>query len=152
MLSCARLEGIPVSVPLPACLGEAKSVRAIRQWRMKGYLNRVLEYFPERLAETKWMSRCHIVGLDRVLRARQNGRPVVLAFFHFGAYRMSRFWLQAAGVPVATLLAGKAEDRAKWKRLEVERLKTASFPRFRPPSIWMNYAKRTSFSPPGMHY
>jgi lauroyl/myristoyl acyltransferase len=43
---------------------------------------------------------------------------------------MSRFWLQAAGIPAATLRAGKAEDRAKWKRLEVERLedKLSPFP------------------------
>ena len=118
----AVLRGIPAAVPLPACLDAAKSVRAVRQWRMKGYLNRVLEYFPERLAEPKWMSRCRIVGLEHVHSARQNGRPVVLAFSHFGAYRMSRFWLRAAGVPAATLLGGKAEDRATWKRLEVERL------------------------------
>jgi lauroyl/myristoyl acyltransferase len=105
----AALKGIPASMPLPACLGAAKSVRTIREWRMKGYLNDILEYLPERLAETKWINRCRIEGLDHVLRARQNGCPVVLAFSHFGAYRMSRFWLRAAGVPVATLIIGKAE-------------------------------------------
>jgi lauroyl/myristoyl acyltransferase len=114
----AALKGIPASMPLPACLGAAKSVRAIREWRMKGYLNRILEYLPERLAETKWMNRCRIEGLEHVLRARQNGHPVVLAFSHFGAYRMSRFWLRAAGVPVATLIIGKAEYRSKLERLE----------------------------------
>jgi lauroyl/myristoyl acyltransferase len=114
----AALKGIPAAVPLPACLGAAKSVRAIREWRMNDYLNRMLEHLPERLAEPKWMNRCRIEGLDHVLRARQNGRPVVLAFTHFSAYRLSRFWLRAAGVPAATLIAGRAENRTKWERLE----------------------------------
>jgi lauroyl/myristoyl acyltransferase len=80
-------------------------------------LKQILEYFPERLAEPKWMSRCRIEGLDHVLQARQNGRPVVLGFVHSRAYRMSRFWLRAAGVSVANLIAGKAESRAKLDRL-----------------------------------
>lgn len=114
----AAVKGIPVSVSLPSCLGAGKSVRAICDWRMKDYLNRILEYLPERLAEPKWINRCHIAGLNNVLRARQNGRPVLLAFSHFGAYRLSRFWLRAAGVPVATMHGGNAENRSKLERLE----------------------------------
>jgi lauroyl/myristoyl acyltransferase len=78
----------------------------------------MLEYVPDRLAEPKWMSRCHIEGLDPVLRARQNGRPVIFAFFHSSAYRLSRFWLRAAGIPAANLIAGKAENRSRWDRLQ----------------------------------
>jgi lauroyl/myristoyl acyltransferase len=114
----AALKGIPASMPLPACLGGEKPVQAVRESRMKGYLNNVLEYFPERLAEPKWMSRCRIEGLDHVRQARQAGRPVVLAFSHFGAYRTARFWLRAAGIPVATMIIGKAGDRAKLERRE----------------------------------
>ena len=71
----------------------------------------MLEYVPDRLAEPKWMSRCHIEGLDPVLRARQTGRPIVFGFFHSSAFRLSRFWLRAAGIPVANLIIGKAETR-----------------------------------------
>jgi lauroyl/myristoyl acyltransferase len=69
-------------------------------------------------SEVKWMSRCRIEGLDSVLRARQNGRPVVLAFLHSSAYRLSRFWLRAAGIPAANLVIGKAETRTRWDRLQ----------------------------------
>lgn len=85
---------------------------------MKDDLNEILEYLPERLVEPKWTSRCRIEGLEHVLRARQNGRPVVLAFTHFSAYHLSRLWLRAAGVPAAALIVGKAEDRTQLKRLE----------------------------------
>jgi hypothetical protein len=108
----AAFRGIPASVPLPACLGAEQSVRAIRQWRGNGYMNQLLEYFPERLAETKWMDRCRITGLDRLRQARQGGRPVVLAFCHFGPFFLLRYWLRAGGFPVATLVMGKSESRS----------------------------------------
>ena len=108
----AALRGVPASVPLPACLGAAQSVRAIRQWRGKAYLHHLLEYFPDRLAEARWRDRCRIEGLERLLQARQNGRPVVLAFGHFGPFFLLRYWLRAAGVPVATLVKGKPGSRS----------------------------------------
>jgi Bacterial lipid A biosynthesis acyltransferase len=107
----------PSFVQIPACLAGTNPVRTVRETRMQGYLKPIPEYFPERLAEPKWMSRCRIEGLDRVLQARQDGRPVVLAFFHSRAYRMPRFWLRAAGVFVANLIAGKAACRTKLDRL-----------------------------------
>lgn len=114
----AALKGIPASVPLPACLGASTPVRTTREWWIRGFLNQLLEYLPDRLAEPKWMDRCRIAGLDQVLQARQNGRPVVLAFSHFGAFRLSRFWLRAAGVPTATLHNGRAKNRTRLKKLE----------------------------------
>jgi len=87
---------------------------------MRGFLNQLLEHLPDRLAEPKWMNRGRIAGLDQVMQARQNGRPVVLAFSHFGAFRLSRFWLRAAGVPAATLHNGRAENRTSLKKLEDE--------------------------------
>jgi lauroyl/myristoyl acyltransferase len=107
----------PPFVQIPACMTTKNSVRTVRETRRQGYLKPIPEYFPERLAEPKWMSRCRIEGLDRVLQARQDSRPVVLAFFHSRAYRMSRFWLRAAGVSVANLIAGKAAARTKLDRL-----------------------------------
>lgn len=64
------------------------------------------------------MNCFHVEGFEHILRARQAGRPVVLAFTHFGAYRLSRFWLRAAGIPGASLHGGKAEIRSKLERLE----------------------------------
>jgi lauroyl/myristoyl acyltransferase len=107
----------PASVHVPACITTANSVRTVQEKRWQMYLKPILEYFPERLAEPKWMSRCRIDGLDRLLQARQDGRPVVLAFFHTRGYRMSRFWLRAAGVSVANLIAGKVATRTKLDRL-----------------------------------
>jgi hypothetical protein len=112
----AVFRGIPPSVPLPACLGAGQSVHAIRQWRGDGYMNELLEYFPERLAETKWMDRCRIEGLEHLLQARRSGRPVVLAFGHFGPYFLARYWLRAAGVPVAALVGGIPEARSASRR------------------------------------
>jgi lauroyl/myristoyl acyltransferase len=83
---------------------------------MKGYLNEILEYLPERLAEPKWMNGCRITGLDRLQQARQNGRPVVLAFRHFGPYFLLRPWLRAAGFPVSVLVGGNAESRSRMRR------------------------------------
>jgi lauroyl/myristoyl acyltransferase len=113
----AALRGFPAAVPVPAGLGAGQSIRIVRERRMKRYWNQVLEYLPDRLAQPKWLDRCRLEGLDPVLRARQNGRPVVLAFAHFSAYRLSRFWLRAAGIPAATLMAGRAESRTAWERL-----------------------------------
>ena len=78
----------------------------------------MLEYLPERLAETKWMSNCRMTGLDRLQQARQNGRPVVLAFCHFGPYFLLRSWLRAAGFPVAAMVGGKPGNRSRLRRRE----------------------------------
>jgi len=112
----AGLRGIPASVPLPAGLGAVKAVPTIRQWRANGYLNEILEYFPERLAEPKWAKRCRINGLDYLQQARQSRRPVVLAFCHFGPFFLLRTWLRAAGFPVAALVGGKRASRARLRR------------------------------------
>ncbi len=114
----AALKGITASAPPPASFGGKTSARAIREWRMQIYLNQILEYLPDRLAEPKWMDGCRIAGLDRLQQARQNGRPVVLAFRHLGSYVLLRPWLRAAGFPVAGLLGGKSENRSRLRRHE----------------------------------
>jgi lauroyl/myristoyl acyltransferase len=115
-LGRAALRGLPAAVPLPAGLGTAKAVPTVRHWRVNPYLNQILEYFPDRLAEPKWAKRCHIAGLDHLRQARQNRRPVVLAFCHFGPFFLLRSWLRAAGFPVAALVGGKGGSRSPLRR------------------------------------
>jgi hypothetical protein len=104
--------------PLPDFLRTPGTRRTARQSRQNRYLNHFLEFFPERLAETEWMDRCRIEGLDRLLQARQGSRPVVLAFCHFGSYFLLRFWLRAAGFPAATFVGGNSAARAGLTRFE----------------------------------
>ena len=80
-----------------------------RQRRMSRYMNRYLEYFPDRLADPKWRDNCTIVGRSHLLKVRENGRPAVLAFCHFGPIYFMRSWLRANGIPSAALLAGESE-------------------------------------------
>ena len=144
----AALRGIPDSQPLPACLGATKWVRAVREWRMRAYLNEPLEYFPDRLADPKWMNRCCIEGLDHVLRLQTkqaSGGAGVCPFRHLSpdqilapgswcSRRNDDFWKE--GIP-----------HRRWNGW---RMGFVLFPAARRPSIWINCAKRTSFSPPGI--
>ena len=104
--------------PLPDCFGAEKPVLTGRQWRVNTYLNHVLDFFPERLATGKWKSRCRIEGIGHLQQARQDGRPVILAFCHFGPYYLLRAWLRAAGFPVSFLVEGKVENRSALNRFE----------------------------------
>jgi hypothetical protein len=112
----ATFRGIPAAVPMPAGLGEVKAVPTVRHWRVNPYLNHILEYFSDRLAEPEWANRCHITGLDHLRQARQNRRPVVLAFCHFGPFFLLRNWLRAAGFPVAALVRGNKASRSPLRR------------------------------------
>jgi lauroyl/myristoyl acyltransferase len=121
-LARAARHGLPrQSAPqtsLPEFFGNSAPVNSISRDLVRCHLNSQLEMFPDRLGTAKWMSRCRIARLDRVWLARQNGRPVVLAFTHFGTYYLLRYWLRAARVPVATIVEGKLEDRSRLKRLK----------------------------------
>ena len=98
---------------LPESLRVKWTWRLACQRRMSQYLNHYLECFPDRLGDAKWKDRCRIVGLDHLLKARQSGRPVVLAHCHFGPIFFMRPWLRANGLPSAALLMGKAKDRSE---------------------------------------
>jgi hypothetical protein len=111
------LKGKPPSVTLPDCLGTGKPVCAVRPGRTFLYLNRTLQYFPEQLSSAKWRNCCRIVGLEHLQTARRGGRPVVLAFCHFGAYFLLECWLQAAGFPVATLVGATSKSKSRFRRL-----------------------------------
>jgi hypothetical protein len=102
--------------PLPDFLRPAGSATVVRQQRRQLYLNRLLEHFPDRLSDPKWLGHCRIEGLDHVRQAQADGRPVILAFCHFGPYYLLRLWLRAAGLPVTMLVQGQAATRRRWLR------------------------------------
>ena len=77
--------------------------------RTQKYLNYLLKSFPDRLAEPAWLCRCQVEGAEHVQAARQAGRPVVLAFFHFGPIYTIRQWVRAHGIPAAALVFGALE-------------------------------------------
>jgi lauroyl/myristoyl acyltransferase len=118
----AARHGLPrqsaLQTSLPEFFGNSAPVNSISRDPVRCHLNSHLEMFPDRLGTAKWMSRCRILGLECVRRARQNGRPVVLAFTHFGTYYLLRYWLRAAELPVATIVEGKLENRSQLKRLK----------------------------------
>jgi lauroyl/myristoyl acyltransferase len=102
-------------VPVPECLEAAWSPRLNRRLRLNGYLNDVVDFFPDRLAKPKWRERCRINGLEHLRCARQNGRPIVLVFVHFGAFGSIRTWLRSVGIPAASFLGGRSGNRRKIK-------------------------------------
>lgn len=108
---------MPPTAGLPDCFGTGKDVPAKRSSRAFSYLNRTLEYFPERLTTVKWSNRCRIVGLEHLQEARRGGRPVVLAFCHFGEISLLESWLHAAGFPVAVLVGTTSTSPSKHRRL-----------------------------------
>lgn len=103
--------------PCPIVYETGKSAREARPSRTLWFLNRTLQYFPELLSSAKWKSRCRIVGLEHLRKARSDGRPVVMAFCHFNAYYLLESWLHAAGFPVAALVGETAKSDSRTKRL-----------------------------------
>ena len=100
----------------PAYLGARATAPAASRNPTSLYLNRVLEYLPDRLSSPQWRERCQIIGLDRLREPRQRGRPVMLAFCHFGPISLTAFWLRSHGIPVTSLKFGKAKARERAKR------------------------------------
>jgi len=107
----------PPPIVLPGCFHPAGTIRTARLRRMSIYLNRTLQSFPDQLGKTKWLNRCRLVGIDHIRQARQNKRPIILAFCHFGPIHLLRFWLRAAGIPAAVLVSGKLLKPSLLKRL-----------------------------------
>src|SRR5579864_4012706 len=70
------------AAPRPDFLRVPDAARKERRQKTNEYLNRVLEFFPERLAEKKWTENCSIEGLEYWQSARAKSRPVVFAFGH----------------------------------------------------------------------
>ena len=96
--------------PLPGCLGGGEFRTPKRQERII-FLNAVLEFFPDQLGTPKWRNRLQIDGLQYLETARQQKRPVILAFCHFGPYFLLRYWLRAVGFCAATIVKGDVQIR-----------------------------------------
>jgi lauroyl/myristoyl acyltransferase len=112
----------------PGCpaLGQSSPVRRLHAVRIKYILSRILEFFPDRLLAPKWQCRFATGGLQHLQQARKNGHPVVLVCFHFGAYKLTPFWLRALGIPVIGLLRGNSRERSRLKKMKD---KLSPFPR-----------------------
>ena len=95
---------------------------------MNGYLNDVVDFFPDRLAEPKWREHCRINGLEHLRTAQQDGRPIVLVFVHFGAFGLIRTWLRSVGIPAAGLLGGRSGNHPQIKRHRDKFFPTRPFP------------------------
>lgn len=104
-------------LPLPESLGRG-NFQITKCQQGKNYLNTTLEFFPEQLGTPKWRDRLQITGAEYLASVRARKRPVILAFCHFGPYFLMRYWLRAAGFPVATLVEGQSQNRSALKRLE----------------------------------
>src|ERR1041385_7951446 len=99
---------------LPLCLQVPWTTRMAREDRMRRYLNQVLEYLPDRLGNPKWKDRCQITGANQFAKARQDGRPVVAVFCHFGPYHLLRPWIRASGIPSAALVGKSSVHRPEF--------------------------------------
>jgi len=108
----------PGALPLPAAIGAGSVIPGTnRAWR-NYYLNCALSFFPERLAAPEWLRRCSFSGLEALCEAQRRQQPSVIVVCHFGPFYLLRFWLQAAGIHAATLVAGQADERSYLNRLK----------------------------------
>jgi lauroyl/myristoyl acyltransferase len=69
-----------------------------------------LYIWPDRLAEDRWLRRCHLLGRRHLIRAGE--RPVVFASLHFGPFELLPYWLRAHGVAV-TMIRGSTPGGLK---------------------------------------
>jgi lauroyl/myristoyl acyltransferase len=102
--------------PLPDCFHFEKTARLARQQRADFYLNHMVGFFPDRLGGPGWAERCRSEGLENIMPAVRNRKPVIVAVCHFGPYYLFRFWLRAAGIPVSELFGGDSKKYTKLMR------------------------------------
>jgi lauroyl/myristoyl acyltransferase len=62
--------------------------------------------WPDRLCTERWRSRCRVEGDQFLKKSDADGRGVVLASLHFGAYETLPYWLRAHGI-VTTMVRGE---------------------------------------------
>jgi len=120
--------------PLPELFHFEKTPQLARQQRLSFYQNHLLEFFPDQLAEPKWLARCKIEGIEPLLEAQREKRPVVLLTAHFGPYYLFRFWLRAAGIPALELFGGR---RTKLTKLMEVKNRLSPFPEI-PPMLYQD--------------
>ena len=105
------------STPRPEFLRVQKPARAERRLRANAYLNHLVDFFQDRLTDERWSQNCRVEGLDYLQSARGAGRPVILAFCHFGPFLLLRSILRAKGVPAAMLGSGEKPAPSRLRRL-----------------------------------
>jgi lauroyl/myristoyl acyltransferase len=108
----------PPDLAVPEVIGGNTVLRGMRRERRDYFLNNTLSFLPDQLVRPEWCSRCRFTGLEALQEYQRQGRPVVLAVCHFGPVYLLHLWLQAAGLPAATLVGGRASERAYLKRLK----------------------------------
>ena len=105
--------------PKPEFLSTPRTFKTRVRQRVDLYLNDILLNFPDRLAAPKWMARCQIDGLAHLQAARQQGRPVVLAYCHFGSFPVAHCWLRGGlGLPFGGLVGGNSSMRTRLARIQ----------------------------------
>jgi lauroyl/myristoyl acyltransferase len=62
------------------------------------------------------VEHCRCVGLERLESAHAEGRPVALAFLHFGPLILLCHWLRAHGLPAAAMRYGPSAQRPLYWR------------------------------------
>jgi hypothetical protein len=105
------------SMPLPGCLGEGKIFQISSQQIRKNLLNAMLEFLPDRLGTAKWRDHLRVSGSEYLETARQQKRPIILAFSHFGPYILLRPWLRAMGFTAVAMVGGDSVNRSGMKLL-----------------------------------
>jgi lauroyl/myristoyl acyltransferase len=110
------IKGVPSPRRLPACFESEELLRHRHLYRLDTYESRIVQAIPDRLHEARWLDRCQISGIEPLLRAKAQGRPVVIGFFHFGPYEQLRSWIRAAGLPASFHVGGAPTIRSKLAR------------------------------------
>ena len=110
---------VRIGPPVPEMLRFPRSRRTNIEHRTSLYLDNILLNFPDRLASPKWLERFRIEGLAPLEEALRAGRPVVLAYWHFGSFPVAHCWLRGAlKFPVGGLIGGKSFWRTRLSRLQ----------------------------------
>ena len=79
--------------------------RRVWSGRVAMCMTRFLRFWPDRLRDGRWSSRCRIEGLECLDAALGSGRPVIFVTLHFGNLLELYHWLRSRGVVVAFLVS-----------------------------------------------
>ena len=74
------------------------------RWRTRANLQVFLRLWPDRLRAPRWQRRCRWLGREHLEQCLAEGRPVILAFPHFGPVPVLTYWLRAQGLAAAILV------------------------------------------------
>jgi len=102
--------------PVPrSLLPEGPGLRLFQSERMQVHFSRLVTFWPDRLAQSRWQARCRYEGLEPLIRARESRTPILLATLHFGPLPLLRYLLRARQLPVAGL-SGQAQSERGWRQ------------------------------------